>query len=250
MSFFFIPTLPKHNNTCLLCVDKKQRKDNLKEAVGGWVHEAIELTYDDILRFDKSKRNGLPSTTEDNFDFANYKAGVLWWADNVAGMESDWKKYAKNIPQSGQKATTAYGYTQITEATLQTMIELWDNAVERYNRSAGKRRWTPMTTLSNFNDKKEVPQWVKNLKGVKDHIKAIDQLSYDQILALTIIHARYRTNDEDWIALQDGNEKSCKTLYDYGHHTAPDAATEKRAKQFFICQKTKKDTSSWFDVFK
>ena len=149
-----------------------------------------------------------------------------------------------------KKGNTAYGYTQITAATLPTMVNLWVNAVERYNRSAGKRRWTPMSTLSNFNDKKKVPDWIKDLKGVKDHVKAIDTLSYDQVLALTIIHARSKTKDEDWIALQNGNEASCKTLYNYGHHTKPDANTIARSKQFFICQKTKKDTSSWFDVFK
>ena len=99
-------------------------------------------------------------------------------------------------------------------------------------------------------DKKSVPDWIKNLKNSTDHIKAIDALTYDQVLALTIIHARRpATNDEDWIALQDGNETSCKTLYDYGHHTAPDAATNKRSKEFFICQKNSKPTSSWFSVF-
>lgn len=244
MSIFFFPKLPHRDNSCLLCVDKKQRKDNLKETTGGWTHEAIELAYDDILRYNKNGK-----TTEDNFDFSKFKAGALWWLDNVAGMESDWKKYAKNVPQKGKVASSAYGYTQFTSDSLNTAAKLWVNAVERYNRSAGKRRWTPMTTLSNFGDKKKVPDWIKPLRNTKDHIKAIDGLSYDQVLALTLIHGRYGTKDEDWIKLQDGDETSCKTLYDYGHHTAPDAKTEARARQFFICQKTKEDTSSWFSVF-
>ena len=244
MSFFFIPVLPKHKKTCALCVDKKQRKDNLKEVTSGWTEEAIELVYDDILRYDK-----FGTYTEANFDFDNFRKGVLWWADNTAGMESDWRQ---NVMNTDKKGNTAYGYTQITEATLPIMAEYWGNSVIRYNRSAGKRKWTPKRTLSNFSDKKVMPQWVEDLKIVKDHVKAINNLTYDQVIALTIIHAKAKTMDEDWYELQNGNEESCKRIYNKGHHTDgdKDPDTIKRAKKFFLCNKANVVTSSWFDVFK
>ena len=245
---FLIGLLPKRRNTCLLCVDKQQRTDNLKEATGGWTAAAIELVYDDILRYNKAGFD----FTADTVDFDNFRAGVLWWADNVAGMESDWRQDILNTAKIGN---TAYGYTQITKATLPTMAKYWTQSVIRYNRegtyaSYGERKWHPRTPISARLGILKTPDWVEELKDEsKDHIELIDALTYDQVIALTIVHAKAKSNDEDWVALQSGNETSCKTLYDYGHHTAPDAETIKRSKEFFICQKTKKPTSSWFSVF-
>ena len=238
---FLIGLLPKRRNTCLLCVDKDQRTLNLKESTGGWTHDAIDLVYDDILRYNKT---GTYDYT--TFDYDTFNKGVLWWADNVVGMESDWRQDVLNTDTEGN---TAYGYTQITKKTLPTMANFWSNSVERYNRSAGERRWNPTMNISGFLDKKKTPDWVEDLKTSTNHIESINDLTYDQVVALTIVHAKGKTLDEDWVALQDGNETSCVTLYNKGHHTAPDAATIKRSKEFFICQKTKKPISSWFSVF-
>jgi hypothetical protein len=243
---YLISILPKRRNTCLLCVDKQARIDNLKEVTAGWTGEAIELVYDDILRYNKAKLFGFGDYTKDTVDFDNFKKGVLWWADNVAGMESDWRQDVLNTDKVGN---TAYGYTQITKDTLPIMAEFWGNSVIRYNKSAGKRLWSPMHSMSGSLDKKKTPEWVEELKTSKDHIASINNLTYDQVIALTIVHAKAKSKDEDWVALANGDESSCKEIYNFGHHTRPTIETIARAQSFFLCKKNKKPISSWFSIF-
>ena len=81
---------------------------NLKETAGSFLAEATMLVYDEILRYQRNVAftHGLDEAQIAAFDFDEFKANVIWFMDELVGVESSWVKDAEN-PESG-----AYGYVQ------------------------------------------------------------------------------------------------------------------------------------------
>jgi hypothetical protein len=236
--------LPEKNNTSLLSswIDRAVNftyslfgiagEDYPREIhmnTGSWTSQSITLVYDDILRFDKGTYTGGTPITKDNFNYNTFHSNMLWWIDNLVGMESTWTQDALNTDKEGN---TAYGYTQITEDTLPTALNRYTNHIDRYN-----KRHTPIP----------YPQWVVDSKTYLDqgesHIDIIDTLSYDQVCALTIVHAHTRlTNDFNWVKIQNADVDAAKSVYAKGHHTNPDGPTLKRMEKFWIVKKERAHT--------
>ncbi len=223
-------TLPTKNNTSTLT-----GTDNY----GSWTYQAIELVYDDILRYDKGTVTGGTSITPSNFNYNTFHSNMLWWIDALIGIESTYKKTAKN------SETSAYGLTQFIEDAIPTAINRYTGAIDRWNERYAARNWVPHT-----GDRKiEYPEWVTKWKTGDSHIAYLDSLTYDQVSALTILHAHSSaTNDFNWVKLQDLDLDAAKSIYSTGHHTKPDQATLARMDIYFI---QKKDTAtSLFSVMK
>lgn len=237
-------TLPEKNNTSILS-DWYTRAENFTNSIlgiagvdypkqlhintGSWTIQAIELVYDDILRFDKGTYTGTTPITSDNFNKSRFTSNMLWWIDNLAGMESDWRK---NVLNTDKEGNTAYGYTQITKDTLPTALNRYTNHIDRYN---------------DRHDNIEYPQWVVDgkeyVKEGMSHIDFINTLSYDQVCALTIVHAHSKhTNDFDWVKIQNADADAARRIYAKGHHTNPDTATLNRMEDFWIIKKERADT--------
>ena len=229
----FLP-LPTKNNTSILS-DWYTRATNFTNSLlgiagedypkgihmntGSWTIQAIDLVYDDILRFNKG---GVMNTT--TFNHSRFASNMLWWIDNLSGMESEWTQDALNTDKEGN---TAYGYTQITEDSLPTALNRYTNHIDRYNER---------------HEDISYPEWVVNSKKYLDegltHIEIIDMLSYDQVCALTIVHAHSKnTDDHNWVKIQDADAVAAKSVYSKGHHTKPDAATLKRMENFWVVRK-------------
>jgi hypothetical protein len=229
-------TLPEKNNTPILS-EYGTREANLTNVVAGaagidypksmtinsgsWTTQATILVYDDILRFDKGTLTNTTPITKDNFKFSTFQTNIFWWVDNLIGMESDWRKNAS----PGIVGNTAYGYGQFTEASVITALNRYTEHIKRYN----KRHTIQI----------KVPEWVTNGKRrIADnnyHTDIMDELSYDQVSALIIIHAHSKlTNDFDWVKLQRADVLAAKRIYSAGHHTDPDAKTKARMDSFWI----------------
>ena len=119
-------------------------KKNLNEKPGSFLTQATILVYDDILRFQKSTSN--PTADITNFVYDQFAGNVLWFMDELVGMESDWRKTAS----PGITGNTAYGYVQFTEDTVKTAVNRYIDHLERFNErkrnSWDIKRYKPNTT--------------------------------------------------------------------------------------------------------
>tara|TARA_B100000959_G_scaffold208740_1_gene219223 strand:- start:11510 stop:12214 length:705 start_codon:yes stop_codon:yes gene_type:complete len=227
-------SLPTKNNTSLVSSEAYSNH-------GSWTTQAIELVYDDILRYNKGSRKGISPnpTSPENFDYNNFHSNMLWWIDGLINIESTYRKTIKN------KTTSAYGLTQFIKDAIPTARNRYTGAIDNWNDRFGSRGWVP-----HDGDRKiEYPEWVTKYKDGDDHIAYLDSLSYDQVSALTILHAHSSaTDDFNWVKIQDLDLDAAKSIYSVGHHTKPDQATLDRMDEIFII---KKDTAeSLFLVMK
>jgi len=217
--------------------DHYSAKSTLKEKPGRYLTQAAILVYDDILRF---QRSGVTPTADvSNFDFDQFVGNVYWFMDELVGMESDWNKYAS------ASSTTAYGYVQFTEDSVDTAINRYVNHLKRFNDRADTRDWTPHNIKKG--KKIRTPYWLSYLKNRKigqligttyfpydDHKTNLNYLSYDQQMALAFVHLHSATSkDSNFVLLATGDVTAAKDLYKNNHHTDPDAATLSRLDSFF-----------------
>ena len=195
---------------------------HLNVNLGSWTTQAIDLVYDDILRYDKGALKGITPnpTSPENFNYSTFTSNMLWWIDSLVGQESDWIQDAS--PEI--EGNTAYGYTQITFPRLADNINRYKGAIDRWNERVGARNWKP------YNERKiEYPDWVINGEGVtEDKFQAyIDSLTYDQVSALTIVGAHHKdTDDLEWVKLQGADRDAAIKLYLTGHYMATDLTTK------------------------
>ena len=91
-------------------------KRNLNEKPGSFLKEATMLVYDDILRFQRGASGYMDAAEIDAFTWTEFEGNVLWFMDELVGMESDWLRYAK------AESTTAFGYVQFTEDSVETAV--------------------------------------------------------------------------------------------------------------------------------
>ncbi|ANS05823.1 hypothetical protein [uncultured Mediterranean phage] len=122
---------------------------NLKETAGSFLAEATMLVYDEILRYQRNVEftHGLDEDQIAKFDYDAFEANVIWFMDEVVGIESSWKKDAVNS-ESG-----AYGYVQfLNQASVQTAVNRYRYHIEKFNtrrsgagytRTAAVNEWFP-----------------------------------------------------------------------------------------------------------
>jgi hypothetical protein len=214
-------------------------KSNLTELPGSYLTQATILVYDDILRFQNSVNN--PTADVSNFNYNEFEGNVLWFMDELVGIESDWKKDAS----PGIEGNTAFGYVQFTKDSVKTAVSRYIGHLERFNKRRKTRDWTPFgyplgTTM-------KTPSWIRKLdediNGILigtmmtydyNHEKNMVELTYDQMLALAFVHLhRKESKDSNFVLLAKGDITAAKDLYKNNHHTNPDAATLSRLTGFF-----------------
>tara|TARA_B100000809_G_scaffold101075_1_gene99665 strand:- start:867 stop:1643 length:777 start_codon:yes stop_codon:yes gene_type:complete len=225
--------------------DYSQKSNLGTAATGSYLIQAIQLVYDDILRYQTSKDGYFTDAEVADFKYHAFEGNALWFMDELVGIESDWKKDASNTE------TTAYGYGQFTEASVPTAVNRYVGHLERFNArriywlNKESRGWTPYGIAP---DKKvEKPDWLKTLSNAiqgnligtyyvpyYDHKKHLGDLTYDQYCALVFVHLHSKTSkDSNFRLLSFGDVDTAKTIYKNNHHTNPDAATLKRLDSFF-----------------
>ena len=206
------------------------QKSNLGTAQpGSSLTEATMLVYDEILRYqrDVAYTHGLTKELVDAFDYNQFKGNVLWFMDELVGLESDWISTASN------DETTAYGYVQFTEASVKTAVTRYEYHIRQFNLRRKKRDWEPYEYP--YGKKMKTPDWLKtlseSLQGTQvgtayypptyDHKKNLDALTYDQTLALGFVHLHSKTSkDYNFVQLAKGDVAAAKTLYLDNHHMA------------------------------
>jgi hypothetical protein len=165
------------------------------------------------------------------FDYDFFAGNVLWFMDELVGIESDWNNKA------GAGSTTAYGYAQFTEASVLTAVNRYTNHIFRFNERKDTRDWQPWGIPDGA--EMQVPFWLSRLKtAVKapgyDHEYELGRLTYDQTVALAFVHLHSESSkDSNFILLSTGDVTAAKELYTKNHHTNPDAATLARLTGFF-----------------
>ena len=199
-------------------------KKNLNEKPGSFLTQATILVYDDILRFQKSTSN--PTADITNFVYDQFAGNVLWFMDELVGMESDWRKTAS----PGITGNTAYGYVQFTEDTVKTAVNRYIDHLERFNERKDTRDWQPYGIPKGV----EIltPSWLIQLNTALDNgtynhkVNFGNLLSYDEILALAFVHLhRKESKDSNFVLLARGDITAAKDLYKNNHHTNPDTDT-------------------------
>ena len=205
-------------------------KSNLRESPGSFLTQATQLVYDDIRRFQTSSQGYFTQAELDDFNYGNFEGNVLWFMDELVGIESDW------IKDAAAKSTTAYGYVQFTEATVETAVNRYIGHLERFNERRGKRDWSPYgVPLGHF----VTPFFVSNLKkkidnGTYNHEADLDALTYDQQLALAFVHLHSKkSRDSNFRLLSFGDRSAATIIYTRNHHTNPDQPTLERMVGFF-----------------
>jgi hypothetical protein len=187
------------------------QKKNLGNArPGSYLTQATVLVYDDILRFQKGP-NGYMSDVDINaFIYDQFAGNVIWFMDELVGIESDWKKRA------AASSTTAYGYVQFTKASVDTAVNRYINHLKSFNARKDSRLWQPWGIP--LGTEIPTPTWLTTLKNsTKTHKEQLDLLTYDQTIALAFVHLH----------------GAAKEIYKKNHHTNPDAATLSRLTGFF-----------------
>ncbi len=209
-------------------------KSNLGTAqTGSYLTEATMLVYDEILRYQRDVKytHGLTSTMVNDFDYNQFKGNVLWFMDELVGMESDWIKTASN------DETTAYGYVQFTEASVKTAVTRYEYHIKQFNLRRKKRDWEPYEYP--YGVKMKTPDWLKTLSeslratslkapigtayypATYNHKENLNALTYDQMLALAFVHLHSKESwDYNFVQLSKGDITAAKTLYSDNHHTA------------------------------
>ena len=103
---------------------------NLKESAGSFLAEATMLVYDEILRYQRDVEftHGLDEDQIAKFDYDAFEANVMWFMDEIVGIESSWVKDAVNS-ESG-----AYGYVQfLNQDSVETAVNRYRYHIEKFN---------------------------------------------------------------------------------------------------------------------
>jgi len=124
-----------HINVVATEFDYSQKSNLGTERTGSYLSQASMLVYDDILRFQNSTTN--PTADISDFNYNQFEGNILWFMDELVGMESDWIKDASN------DETTAYGYVQFTEDSVETAVNRYIGHLERFNERSLTRDWVP-----------------------------------------------------------------------------------------------------------
>ena len=205
---------------------------NLKESAGSFLAEATMLVYDEILRYQRNVEftHGLDEAAIAAFDYDEFEANVIWFMDELVGVESEWVKDAVN-PESG-----AYGYVQfLNQASVETAVNRYRYHIEKFNsrRVLGRRDWNPR----GYSDgsRMEYPDWLITLErkvnnallgtvmdpGDYDHKRDLSVLNYDEMVALAFVHMHSKdSKDYNFVQLAKGDVTAAKELYKNNHHIA------------------------------
>ena len=202
----------------LATVDHYSAKSNLKETSGSFLTQATQLVFDDIQRFQTSPDGYFTDAQLADFKYPAFEGNVIWFMDELVGMESDW------IKDAAAKSTTAYGYVQFTEATVETAVNRYKGHLERFNARRKTRNWKPFGVPLNVF---VTPGWLIELEASKKtHEEKLDDLTYDQVLALAFVHLHSKkSRDSNFRLLSFGDITAAKEIYTRNHHTSPDTAT-------------------------
>ena len=218
-----------HINVVATEFDYSQKSNLGTERTGSYLSQASMLVYDDILRFQNSTTN--PTADISDFNYNQFEGNILWFMDELVGMESDWIKDASN------DETTAYGYVQFTEDSVETAVNRYIGHLERFNERSLTRDWVPYSIK--LGETLPIPEWLTTLKNsTKTHKEKLDALTYDEVLALAFVHLHSKiSKDSNFVLLAKGDIYASKELYKNNHHTNPDAATLTRLEGFFPWRK-------------
>lgn len=231
------PTLSNIN--VVATTSEYSAKSNLTENSGSFLTQATMLVYDEILRFQRGIAGYLPESTLEGFNYDEFEGNVLWFMDELVGIESDWKRTASN------DNSTAYSYVQFTEASVSTAVTRYKYHIDQFNTRINNRDWEPR---GHSKAAIEYPDWLIKLDNAirgdliglsyvpyYSHKKHLGELTYDQMLALAFVHLHSKTSkDLNFINLSDGDVVAAKTIYEDNHHTdAEDKKTQDRIAQFF-----------------
>ena len=221
-----------HINVVATEFDYSQKSNLGTERTGSYLSQASMLVYDDILRFQNSTTN--PTADISDFNYNQFEGNILWFMDELVGMESDWIKDASN------DETTAYGYVQFTEDSVETAVNRYIGHLERFNERSLTRDWVPYSIK--LGETLPIPEWLTTLKNsTKTHKEKLDALTYDEVLALAFVHLHSKkSKDSNFVLLAKGDIYASKELYKNNHHTNPDAATLTRLEDFFPWRKQNK----------
>jgi len=217
------------------------QKENLLESPGSYLTQASILVYDDILRFQRSSNGYMSDSDINNFNYNEFEGNVLWFMDELVGIESDWDK----IASPGIEGNTAYGYVQFTKDSVETAVSRYQGHLKRFNDRRKIRDWTPFGYP--LGTRMKTPSWINKLDGDingrligtmmtydYNHEKNMAELTYDQMLALAFVHLHsLKSKDSNFVLLSKGDITGAKDLYKNNHHTNPDAATLTRLEGFF-----------------
>ena len=156
------------------------------------------------------------------FDYDSFAGNAMWMMDELVGIESDWDGKAS------ASSTTAFGYAQFTEASVETAVNRYFNHIDRYNARSTTRDWNPWShgVTPTFS----APYWLTRLRAAinstYDHEFEVGRLTYDQTIALAMVHMHSgKSKDSNFILMGTGDVDAAKALYKNNHHTNPDAAT-------------------------
>ncbi len=163
-----------------------------------------------------------------NFRYDTFEGNILWFMDELVGMESDWRQNAS----PGIAGNTAYGYVQFTEPAVTTKaISLYKQKLARFNARKNSRNWKPFGIPAGTEI--PIPSWLLLMEktvtnGSYKHISQMNILSYDEMLALALINMHYGkiTEDSDWVELGTGSVEAAKRIYLRDHHAALGGATD------------------------
>ena len=167
-----------------------------------------------------------------NFRYDTFEGNILWFMDELVGMESDWRQNAKPDPTPSNPNPTAYGYVQLTEPAVTTKaISLYKQKLARFNARKNSRNWKPFGIPAGTEI--PIPSWLSLMEktvinGSYKHISQMNILSYDEMLALALVHMHYGkvTKDADWVELETGSVEAAKRIYLRDHHSAVGGATD------------------------
>ena len=225
-----IPTPAQTNINVVASTTDYSQKSNLKELPGSYLTQASVLVYDDIMRFQKSSGGYFTTEQIADFDYDQFAGNVIWFMDELVGIESDWKKNAS----PGIEGNTAYGYVQFTEESVETAVNRYIGHLKRFNERKDTRLWQPWGIP--LGTEIPTPLWLTTLANSdKTHKEKLDALTYDEVLALAFVHLHSKkSRDSNFALLAKGDKDAAKEIYTRNHHTNPDAATLARLNGFFL----------------
>ena len=192
--------------------------------------------FGNLVVWDQASYLSLNDVDITRFNFDQFKGNAMWWIDELTGCEADWKPKEKPAPTPSNPNPTAYGYVQFTHNSIATAAQMYLTLIDNFNSRRNTRDWKPWGYPGTR--KMNRPMWLDRLWQAIDrqpngkpgpnykHEFEIDRLSYDQVTALALVHAkREPVKDSDFILLSMGDIQTAKDLYTEKHHTNPDAAT-------------------------
>ena len=188
----------------------------------------------ELVVWDSASYPSLGTTADiSRFNYNEFEGNILWFMDELVGMESDWIQDAS----PGIEGNTAYSYVQFTEESVKTAVNRYIGHLERFNARSLTRDWEPYSIKRG--EKLPIPEWLTILKNsTKTHEEKLDALTYDEMLALAFVHLHSKdSKDSNFVLLSRGDIYASKELYKNNHHTNPDAATLTRMEKFWPWRK-------------